>query len=136
MPANIPQCVYAVTKRLIFAVDKDEIEEGSDVLAVILQRQFSYFAEEDGFNGLLKHLGDSHWCENFRVIRDSFDETHPLMPVSMWKGHNIDADFRDLIGGLTNFDPAKRITAHEALAHRWFADLGTDEWLRVWHSTL
>lgn len=120
-------CVYAVTKRLIFAVDKDEIEEGSDVLAVILQRQFSYFAEEDGFNGLLKHLGDSHWCENFRVIRDSFDETHPLMPVSMWKGHNIDADFRDLIGGLTNFDPAKRITAHEALAHRWFADLGTDE---------
>lgn len=127
MPTNIPQCVYAVTKRLIFAVDQDELEEGSDVLAVILQRQFSYFADEDGFNGLLKHLGDSPWCNMFGVVRDSFNETHPLMPVSMWKGHNIDADFRDLVSGLTNFDPAKRITAHEALAHRWFADVGTDE---------
>jgi serine/threonine protein kinase len=127
MPTDMSQCVYAVTKKLIFAVAEDEVEGGSDVLAVIMQRQFSYFADEDGFDGLLKHLGDSPWCEMFRVVHDSFDETHPLMPVSMWKGHNIDADFRDLVSGLTNFDPARRITAHEALAHRWFADVGKDE---------
>ena len=127
LPTNVPQCVFAVTKRVIFAVDKDELEEGVEVLAIVLERQVSYFSDDDGFNGLMKHLGDSPWCEIFRVTHDGFSETQPRRPVSKWEGDDIDADFRDLISGLTNFDPAKRITAHEALPHRWFADVGTDE---------
>jgi serine/threonine protein kinase len=35
----------------------------------------------------------------------------------------VDADFEDLIVGLTNFDPAKRLTTHETLAHKWFHDV-------------
>jgi serine/threonine protein kinase len=46
---------------------------------------------------------------------------NPRKPFSLWK--NIDADFKDLVSGLTNFEPTKRLTAHEALAHRWFSDV-------------
>lgn len=114
------KCIYAVLRRVIFAVGEDELAEGEEP-SVVLERQISYFADEDGLNVLLNHLGDSPWCEVLKVIRDGFNETNPRKPFSLWK--NLDADFKDLIGGLTNFDPAKRLTAHEALAHSWFGDL-------------
>ncbi|TAQ88176.1 hypothetical protein B7494_g3490 [Chlorociboria aeruginascens] len=114
-------CIYAVLKRVIFAVDKEKLAEGEEILAVVLERQISYFADEDGLNGLLQHLGDSPWCEVLQVIRDGFNKTNPRKPFSLWK--NIDTDFKDLIGGLTNFEPTKRLTAHEALAHKWFSDV-------------
>jgi serine/threonine protein kinase len=117
----VVQCIYAVLKRVILAVDEEELAEGEEPLSVVLERQISYFADEDGLNGLLKHLGDSPWCEVLKVIRDGFNETNPRKPFSLWK--NVDADFKNLIVGLTNFEPAKRLTAHEALAHRWFRDV-------------
>lgn len=93
----IVQCIYAVLKRVIFAVDEEKLVEGEEPLSVVLERQMSYFADEDGLNGLLKHLGDSPWCEVLKVIRDGFNETNPRKPFSLWK--NINADFKDLIGG-------------------------------------
>lgn len=118
------QCIYAVLQRVIFAVAEEELANGEEPLSVVLERQISYFADEDGLNGLLKHLGDSPWCEVLKVIRDGFNKANPRKPFSLWR--NVDADFKDLIGGLTNFDPVKRLTAHEALAHRWFGDVGAD----------
>lgn len=115
------QCIYAVLKRVIFAVGDEELAEGEEPLSIILERQISYFADEDGLNGLLRYLGDSPWREVLKVIRDGFNKTNPRKPFSLWK--NVDADFKDLIGGLTNFDPAKRLTAHEALLHRWLRDV-------------
>jgi hypothetical protein len=64
------QCIYAVLKRVIFAVGEEELAQGEERLSIVLERQISYFADEDGLNGLLKHLGDSPWCEVFKVIRD------------------------------------------------------------------
>jgi serine/threonine protein kinase len=55
------------------------------------------------------------------VLRDGFNKTNPQKPVSLWKG--IDEDLRDLITGLTKFDPAQRLTANEALEHKWFRDV-------------
>ena len=118
---SVVQCIYAVLKRVIFAVGDEELAEGEEPLSIILERQISYFADEDGLNGLLRYLGDSPWCEVLKVIRDGFNRTNPPQPFSLWK--NVDANFKDLIGGLTNFDPAKRLTAHEALSHRWLRDV-------------
>jgi hypothetical protein len=70
------QCIYAVLKRIIFAVDEEELAEGKELLAIILERQISYFTDEDGLDGLMKHLGRSPWCEVFKVIRDDFDKTN------------------------------------------------------------
>jgi len=62
----VVQCIYAVLKRVIFAIDEEE------PLSVALECQISYFADEGGLNGLLKHLGNSPWCEVLKVIQDGF----------------------------------------------------------------
>jgi serine/threonine protein kinase len=115
------KCIYVMTKQIIFAIDEAELEEGEEPLAVILERQMSYFADEEGLNAFLKYLGDSPWCQILEVLRDGFNKTNPRKPISLWKG--IDKDLKDLITGLTKFDPAQRLTADEALKHRWFGDV-------------
>ncbi|KAK0925656.1 hypothetical protein LTR29_018015 [Friedmanniomyces endolithicus] len=117
-------CIYAVTRLVIFAVDESKLAEGVDKLAVVLERQISYFADEDGLSGLLRYLGDeSPWYQIFQVIKGGFGKEQPRKPFALWEGPNLDEDFKDLVERLTNFDPAKRITAQQALAHRWFTDV-------------
>ncbi|KAF3491598.1 uncharacterized protein GIQ15_01115 [Arthroderma uncinatum] len=112
-------CIYAVHKRVIFAVGEEELDEGVDPLSIVIERQISYFADEEGITAFLKYLGDDNpWVQVFEIIRDGFDKEHPRKPFSIWKG--VDEDFKSLICSMTNFDPAKRITAREALAHKWF----------------
>lgn len=118
----LAQCIYAVTKRVIFAVADEELEGGKvELLSVVLEHQISYLADQEGLDGLLEHLGDSPWADVFRVIRDGFGAENPRRPLALWG--DVEADFKDLVAGLTNFDPKKRITAREALAHKWFADV-------------
>lgn len=105
------QCIYAILRRVIFAVDERELVEGEVALAVVLERQISYFGDEGGLEGLFAHLGDSPWCEIFRVLCNGFNETNPRTPFALWRG--VDADFKDLVTGMTNLDPAKRLTAHQ-----------------------
>ncbi|KAI1502568.1 kinase-like domain-containing protein [Biscogniauxia marginata] len=109
-------CLYAVHKRVIFAVGEDELGEGEDVLSHVLERQISYFADEEVLAVFLRYLGDNPWVQVFSVIRDNFNGENPRKPVSQ----DVDADLRHLVAGLTDFDPAKRLTAHEALDHHWF----------------
>ena len=100
---------------------EEELNEGEDKLAIVLERQLSYFSDLEGLGGLLQHLGDSPWVEIFTVIAEGFDKEHPRAPFALWKG--IDPEFKDLVGKMTNIDPKGRITALEALSHRWFADV-------------
>jgi serine/threonine protein kinase len=85
---------------------------------VVIERQISYFTDEDGLNGFLKHLGDNLWVRVFEVIRDGFNQETPREPVKIW--NSIDEGFRSLICETTCFDPAKRITARQVLEHKWF----------------
>jgi hypothetical protein len=69
----------------------------------------SYFADKDGLNGLLKHLGDNPWVQVFEVTRDGFNQETPREPFKFWNG--VDDDFKDLICAMiARFDPARRIT--------------------------
>ena len=106
----------------MFAYDEAELEGGNvKPQAIILERQISYFSDPEGLQGLLDHLGDSPWCEVLTVIRSGVGiEENPAEPFQTWKG--VDSVFKDIIRGLTNMDPARRLTAREALAHRWFED--------------
>ncbi|KAK2759986.1 hypothetical protein FQN54_002722 [Arachnomyces sp. PD_36] len=115
-------CIYAMTKRVIFAVAPEELGEGEQPLALVIERQISYFADQDSFEAFMRHIGEaSPWCEIFKVLRDGFNAENPRRPFSLWEGKGVeDADFKDLVGALTHFDPAKRLTAHQALAHKWF----------------
>lgn len=112
------QCICVLYKHVILAVGEDELDEGIHRLAIVIERQISYFADEDGFNGFLKYLGDNAWVPIFKVTGDGFNKKNPRKPFALWKG--IDDDFKNLICAMTNFDPERRITAHEALRHKWF----------------
>lgn len=120
------KCIYALTRKVILAVDESALADGEDKLAVVLERQISYFADEDGFSGLMHYIGrDSPWCEIFEVIKAGFGADQPRKPFALWHGEKLDEDFKDLISGLTYFDPLKRLTADQALSHRWLREAPT-----------
>jgi serine/threonine protein kinase len=75
-----------------------------------------------GFAGLLKHLGEENeYYQLFIDLREQLKEQDDIQPFS--DAEYVDPIFRDLVKGLTNFDPAKRLTAEEALKHPWFTDV-------------
>lgn len=99
-----------------------------NVQAIVLQRQLSYFGNDESVAALLKHIGDeSPWCTVINVctyiLWKGFDETTPHEPFALWKG--VDPVFKDLITGLTNLDLKRRLTAQGALKHPWFQ--GTED---------
>ncbi|KAF2014219.1 kinase-like protein [Aaosphaeria arxii CBS 175.79] len=114
-------CIYALLKRVIFAVEDEEIIEGEVKEAVVLERQLSYFADGDSYQGLLRYLADNPWVQVFEIVATTFGEKYPREPFALW--NYLDADFRDLVGRMSTVDLRKRITAHEALGHQWFADI-------------
>ena len=104
-------------------VDESTLPEDEVALSHVLERQISYFADLESFDGLLRHLGDSPWCQVLEALRDGFNKENPREPFVRWSMEPLDSDLKDLIGGLTNFDPTKRLTAGEALSHKWFHDV-------------
>lgn len=116
------QCIYAVHRKLLFAVDRDALPEGETVSNQVIEKQLAFFADPDSLRQFMKHLDeDSPWRRVFKDIGSRFGKEHPRTPVSMWNG--IDPDLKDLIARLTRFEPEKRISAREALAHKWFEDV-------------
>lgn len=122
-----PQCIYAMLGRHIFGVDDDfnfHEFQGALPTMIRIQRQVSYFGDEDGIEGLLKHVGDEEL--NLKVFtyswEDRYADYHPYRHFSEWPEVQDDV-FKDLILKMMNLDPAKRVTAREALEHPWFADV-------------
>ena len=57
-------------KRVIFAVDDQELAPEGELLAVVLERQISHFADDDRLNGLLRHLAEKNpCCQGFEVLK-------------------------------------------------------------------
>jgi len=73
-------------------------------------------ADEEGFQGLLQHIGEENPFYE-RLIAIAL-EVKPREPFGLWE--YVDKGFRHLITKMTNLDPARRITALEALKHPWF----------------
>ncbi|KFY43408.1 hypothetical protein V494_02007 [Pseudogymnoascus sp. VKM F-4513 (FW-928)] len=120
-------CIYAVLGRVILGPDDDfqkHVAQGALPYLIRLQRQVSYFGNLEGVQGLLKHIGDGGTnCQVLQMLwEDRHEEYIPYKPFSEWTDVT-DVVFMDLIRGLTNLDPAKRITAAEALEHPWFKDV-------------
>lgn len=116
-----------MTKRVIFGVSKEELGEDEELLSIVLERQLSYFGDLEAFNGFLQYLhngnAENPWIEIFQVVRSSFNTEYPREPFSLWQDEIIDEDFRDLIVKMANFNPDQRITAREALEHKWFINV-------------
>jgi len=101
----------------------DEELAASDSWRYVLRRQISFFGEEAGFKGLLQWISEKNpFFERLITIAGSFDSANPRKPFENW--YFVNAQFRDLVCRMTKLDPARRITAREALEHPWFAQSG------------
>lgn len=111
--------------RVIFGPDDDfqkHQAQGALPALIRLQRQVSYFGDQEGLNGLMKHVSDEEVnCQVLGMLwGERIEDYIPYKPFSDWPGVD-DAAFKDLILGMTNLDPTKRVTARQALEHPWFA---------------
>ena len=117
--------------RVIFGLEEDfRMHESKGVLPALirLQRQVSYFGDQAGIDGLLRHISDNQIISEILQMlwEDRNEDNIPYIPFSEWPDVR-DAVFKDLIRGMTCLDPARRIKAHQALQHEWFLSV---EWSR------
>lgn len=112
---------------MIFGPDADlEKHEKLGALPdmIRLQRQVSYFGDQDGLDGLKTHLGDDEISRMALTMlwEDRHEPYIPYKPFVEWPEVK-DTVFRDLILRLMNLDPSKRMTAQQTLEHSWFKDV-------------
>jgi serine/threonine protein kinase len=112
---------------VIFGPDTDfekHIEQGALPDMIRLQRQVSYFGDQEGLYGLKRHIGDDE--VGLTVLNMLWEDRHepyiPYEPFLEWREVE-DTALKDLILQLMNLDPSKRITAQQALEHTWFKDI-------------
>jgi serine/threonine protein kinase len=115
------QCINAITKRVILAVDDEELPEGIELLDAVFERQLSYFADLEGVEWLTRYLGDSPWAQLIAMIAADFNAENSRRPFGMWQ--DLEPGFKDLVVRMMIVDPTRRLTATEALAHAWFEDV-------------
>jgi serine/threonine protein kinase len=88
-----------------------------------LQWQVSYFGDQEGLDGHKTHLGNDE--VSLTVLNMFWEDRHepyiPYKPFAEWLEME-DTVFKDLILGLMNLDPSKRITTQQTLEHPWFKD--------------
>lgn len=112
-----------MTKFVIFGQPDPKSTEDSRAASAIF-RQMSYFAGEDGTQGLYEYLGEDNGMRDvFDAVEGLFEDDDVVRePFANWQlpMPGLDDDFKDLVGKLTKLDPRKRIDAQEALTHRWF----------------
>lgn len=120
--------IYVMTKRMAFYDGlTDEQVNGDNAWWHILSRHVSLFGTDtESLRGLVRHVGeDSPWFDRFADMAGRFDGLEPRRPFAGWIF--LEESFRDLVGKMTNLDQARRITAREALAHRWFTQASPDQ---------
>ncbi|KAK2791193.1 hypothetical protein FQN53_006031 [Emmonsiellopsis sp. PD_33] len=111
--------IYVMIGEMVFRVNDQELNS-ADSWRYILRRHISYFADEDGLNGFLEHIGEENpFYKPLIALANSFGPGDPRQPFMRWE--YVEPDLRDLVRKMTNLDPMKRITAREALQHRWFS---------------
>ncbi|KAH8767488.1 kinase-like domain-containing protein [Diaporthe sp. PMI_573] len=115
--------IYVIEDRMAFYNGlSDEQVNGTNAWWHILRRHISPFGTDvESFLGLVRHVCGEEtglWFDRLEDLINSFSEEEPRGPFARWMW--LDEEFRDLVGKMTNLNPARRITAREALAHRWF----------------
>ncbi|MCJ1309310.1 hypothetical protein MMC25_002969 [Agyrium rufum] len=112
---------FFVTKKAIFAIPEEELGNRFALqLVTVVDTQLSYFADPGDLVTLLAQLDENPRAQMFRDRAEQFRSgLIPRYPVASWPG--FDDNFKTFIAGLTSFDPRKRMSAKQALQHRWLA---------------
>jgi hypothetical protein len=117
--------IYKLLSPPIFSPDDDfahHASNGALPTLIRLQRQISYFGTKEGLNRLMRHVGDEK--ENCEILRMLWKERGVYyVPFDQWVDVDVDEEFMDLMRGLMDLDPGKRITERKALGYKWFEDV-------------
>lgn len=109
-----------MVNKIVFYVSDNEINSG-DSWRYILASHISYFTDKNSLNKLLKHIGEENpFYKHLIYLANSFGHRNPRQSSQRWS--YIEPELRDLVGKITYLDQTKRITAREALPHRWFSE--------------
>lgn len=109
-----------MVNEMVFRVSDDEMNS-VDSWRYILDWHTSYFADEDGLNGLLEHIvTENPFYERLIDLANSFGSGDPRQLFQTWS--YVEPELSDLVGKMTSLNPTKRISAREALQHRWFSE--------------
>ena len=93
-----------------------------DKVASVYLRHLTHFADRGGTRGFLDYLGAKHpLLDVFEAVEEACKDMPKKSFTEMLRS-DVDDDFKDLVASVTKLDPRRRITAQEALAHRWFRD--------------
>ncbi|KAF2009542.1 kinase-like protein [Aaosphaeria arxii CBS 175.79] len=121
-------CVYAMLNKVLFGLDNDfqhHVRKGAEPDPIRLQRQVSYFGTQEELDGLMTILrdDDERSCTVLSMLwEDRYAEYHAYRPFDEWP-EVTDEVFKDLMRELMTLSPLKRMSAHQAVRHPWFADV-------------
>ncbi|RAL05525.1 kinase-like protein [Aspergillus ibericus CBS 121593] len=110
--------VYVMANRMVLRVPDDQLN-AEDAWRHILPLHLSYFANIDGLEQFLDHIGEENpYFQRMLELVSTFGPENPLLPVKGWTF--LEPELRDLVEKMTPLDPRRRITSKEALEHPWF----------------
>ncbi|KAK9549017.1 hypothetical protein V6Z88_008119 [Aspergillus fumigatus] len=95
--------IYVMVIEMVFRVNDDELNS-ADSWRHILRRHISHFADEDGLNGFLEHIGEENpFFDRLIDLASIFGPENPRQPFERW-GY-VEPDLRDLIWQDDEFRP-------------------------------
>jgi hypothetical protein len=101
---------------------KELVRRGIRPEQEILVRHFSYFGPVS--EGLLQKVDDEDWRNALKGASELAEEAikdQPELRFERW-GEELGPEAQDMICGMTNPDPAARITIDQVLVHRWWEE--------------
>lgn len=113
------QMVYVMANEMVLRVPDEQLN-AADTWRYILRLHLSYFADVDGVEHFLEHIGERNlFFDRILELINTFGPENPRQPVEHWDF--LEPELKDLVARMTSLDPRGRITAREALEHSWFS---------------
>ncbi|GKZ22541.1 hypothetical protein AbraCBS73388_008701 [Aspergillus brasiliensis] len=110
--------VYVMSNEMVLRVPGEQLN-AADAWRYILRLHLSYFADVNGVERFLEHIGKQNpFFERILELINTFGPENPRQPVEHWGF--LEPELKDLVAKMTYLDPRGRITAREALEHPWF----------------
>lgn len=119
------QCIYTLGGGdfLLLNDYKQLAARGISAEQEILTRHFTYFGPVP--EGLYRQVNDKNWSEAMKEASEVADlaaKDQPELRFTWWS-QELGAAAQDIISGMTNLDPAARITIDHILSHRWWQEI-------------
>ncbi|KAI0009492.1 kinase-like domain-containing protein [Xylariaceae sp. FL0662B] len=117
-------CIYALGGGEFLLINdyQELVKNGIKPEQEIVVRHFCYFGSAS--EGLLKLVNDEDWCNALKGASGMAEHAvkkEPELRFERW-GEELGPEAQNMISGMTNPDPAARITIDQVLTHRWWQE--------------